>query len=47
MKPRVRQVTRAVLASRNFRVLTAADGTEALIHVADQRVAAVRTVFEK
>ncbi|MEK7677340.1 MAG: PAS domain S-box protein [Verrucomicrobiota bacterium] len=33
----VRQVTRTVLTALNFRVLTAADGTEALIQVAEKR----------
>jgi PAS domain S-box-containing protein len=34
----VREVTRSVLAGLNFRVLTAADGTEALIKVAENRL---------
>jgi PAS domain S-box-containing protein len=37
-EPAVRQAARAVLTALNFNVLTAADGTEALIKVAENRV---------
>ncbi len=36
-EPAVRQVARAVLSALNFKVITAADGTEALMHVAEKR----------
>jgi PAS domain S-box-containing protein len=36
-EPAVRQAARAVLTALNFKVITAADGTEALIHVAEKR----------
>ncbi len=40
----LRQVARAVLTALNFKVLTAADGTEALIQVAEKR-AEIRAVI--
>jgi PAS domain S-box-containing protein len=36
-EPAVRQVARSVLTALNFKVITAADGTEALVQVADKR----------
>ena len=36
-EPAVRQVARAVLVGLNFKVITAADGTEALMHAAEHR----------